>query len=263
FFAPKVSGSEKPTFLVRFETEKGCEFCSEALPSLKRLLETRLSSRGVSFSWPKDSEVLAQPVPTKSKSLFPALSQLQVLQSVRQLDGSVVLRVERATRKDDESGLEIEPQERRYRIIFGLATGKYTEIRSVEVGPTDSTEASSKRLFLEAMSSLGAKVQESETRLASRPTGQNNPEVLLKVAGVRDYFSLAQLKSQVQLALGELEPVSERRLGKGISVLAVSSRLKPSELKVKLNGLAVGAGKLVVNEVLEGESVIEVEADIR
>ncbi|NDD90743.1 hypothetical protein EBZ37_01475 [bacterium] len=263
FFGPKVLGNEKPLFIARVEAQANCEFCAEALPSVKRLLESRFAARGITLSWTKDHEVRTQATSAKPKGEFQGLVQLQALQASRQLDGSVALRVERATHRDDESGLEIQSEDHKFRMVFGVSAGKYTEVRSVEFAATDSTENSSKRLIVEAMSSLGSKVRETETRSAARPAGQELPEVLLKISGVRDYFSVVQLKNQVQLALGELELVSERRLLKGSVVLAVNSKLKPADLKTKLNGLAVGAGKLNVNEVLEGDSVIELEADIR
>jgi hypothetical protein len=57
--------------------------------------------------------------------------------------------------------------------------------------------------------------------------------------------------------------VQERRLGKGRSVLAIRTRLAGSELKKRLNGLQLGASTLVVKDVLEGDAVTELEAEIR
>jgi hypothetical protein len=263
FFAPSLLGTEQPLFLFRVEAQPGCTPCAEAVPSLRRLLESRMAGRGARLSWVKDGELPSTSSLPKPATEFPLLAVMQAQVSGRGAQGVVVLRSERASQRDDESGLELHPEDKKFRLVFGFSAGKITEVRSLEFQATDSTELSSRRLVLEAMGGVGAKVREELARDASKSGGKVDPEALLRVSGVQDYFLLSQLKSQAQLVLGELNPVQERRLAKGRCVLVIRTKLAGSELKKRLNGMQLGASKLVVKDVLEGEAVTELEAEIQ
>jgi hypothetical protein len=263
FFGAKMLGTDQPQFLVRVEADPSCTPCQESIPSLRRLLEARLSSRGVRLMWIKDGEVPPKSALQKAGGEFPSLALIQSLEFARGAQGTVVLRSERATQKDDESGLELHKEDKKFRLILGFSAGKVSEVRSLEFQATDSTEQSSRRLVLETMSGVGAKFLEQATRDATKSEGRIVPEVLVRVAGVRDYYALNQLKSQVQLALGELNPVVERRLAKGRVVLAIRTKLSGAELRKKLQAVALGGTQLMIRDVLEGESGIELEAEIQ
>ncbi len=263
FFAPSLLGIEQPLFLFRVESQPGCIPCSESVPSLRRLLESRMAGRGARLSWMKDGELPALSTLPKPLPEFPLLALMQSQVTHRGAQGVVVLRSERASQKDDESGMELHQEDKKFRLILGFSAGKITEVRSLEFQATDSTELSSRKLVLEAMGGIGARIREELARDSSKFDGRAIPEVLLRVAGVQDYFVLNQLKSQAQLALGELNPVQERRLSKGRSVLAIRTRLTGSELKKRLSGMQLGASRLVIKDVLEGEATTELEAEIQ
>jgi hypothetical protein len=263
FFGPRMLGTDQPQFLARVEADPSCTPCQEALPSLHRLLESRLSSRGVRLARVKDGELPSKSTLQKTTAEFPSLALVQALVSTRGAQGAVVMRFERATQKDDESGLELHKEDRKLRLTLGISAGNIAELRSLEFQATDSTEQSSRRLVLEAMSGVGAKFLEQSMREATKSEGRSIPEVLVRVAGLHDYYELNQLKSQIQLALGELNPVVERRLAKGRVVLAVRTRISGAELRKKLHGVALGGSQLMIRDVLEGESGIELEAEIQ
>lgn len=265
FFAPKALAVEKPQFLVFVEPSPNCPVCHESVPSLKKLIESRLTTRGVQLVFIQDKELA--PLSTKkvppSTSGFVTLDRLKSLQATKGMDGVAAFRLEPMMVQDDESGLEIQDADRRLLVTFGVIAGKFKDVRKLELAATDSIQSTSRKLILESLGSLGAQVLDLETRALDKNEGRGLPEVLVSVKGVRDYGLFLNLKTALQSTLGELEPVLERRMTRGTVVFAIQTKLSGQDLKEKLQGILVGSQKLSVGDVLEAEGKYELQAKIQ
>ncbi|MEN9722651.1 MAG: hypothetical protein RJB38_637 [Pseudomonadota bacterium] len=241
FFAPAALSKESPRFQVQVEAGPGCGFCSRALPALKRTLDMRLSSRGM-------KPFVSSSAPSGATS---AKAEPDGLVSFR------ILKPARLTESDDAHA-----EDRKVVLKFQLSAGSIHEERQLEFAETDSVEESARKLLLEAFTGIGSRVLAAQALDSQKNQPQVSAEVLLKVSGVRDYFILSQLKSQVQLAVTGLQPVVERQLSKGSCILVLKTKFSPAELKAKLQGLALDQGKLTMGEVLVSDSEITLEGQI-
>lgn len=262
FSASQALGVENPKFLVHVEALRGCAPCEDAVPSLTRLLEERLRSRGIQLVW-ITAEELPQAAKGRSSSAgFPLLSRLRELQELKGAQGVVAMRMARPSVQDDESGMEIHIEDRRLRLQFGMQAAEYSEIHRLDFGMLESTQATSRRLLIEAFTSLGRKILDRQRLAGVSGDGFRSAEILLRVAGTRDYAQIQELKSRARERLGPDASVVERKLARGSCVLVVRTTLQGAELKARLNEMAVGSGRLLVAEVLEGEQATELEAKI-
>ena len=263
YFAPASLALEDPQFLVRVEAEPGCVSCGEALPSLRQVLESRISSRGIRAVLVKDSEMPPRSLLFRRTPEFPSLALVKILQDRKLLQGAVVLRIERAVRRDDESGMELHPEDSKLRLVFGFSAGRITEIRQLEFQATDSTELSSRRLLVEAFGSIGSRARELGAAGAPREE-LDDTAPMLRITGLRDYTVLAELKARVTEILGANGIALERRLGRGVCVLALHTRLPAAELRAKLEGLRAGGRRILIREAArDAENRMEWEAAIQ
>ena len=87
---------------------------------------------------------------------------------------------------------------------------------------------------------------------------------MLRITGLRDYAVLAELKARVTEILGANGIALERRLGRGVCVLALHTSLPAAELRSKLEGLPAGGRRLSIREAARDDgNRMEWEAEIQ
>lgn len=275
FHAPDFLGNAEPRFAVRVEADAGCSLCEAAAPALKKLYQSKLEIRDAKAVWFKDEEM---PVAASGGAPeLPRLALLQSLETSRGLQGSLLVRIEAILEKDSETGQVIppaHPEDAKFALRLGLSmntagnTGKNKLIRQVEFQHTEAVEPLARKLWLEAVTELAIKADGSAGAVAGAMTGGAGPaEVLVQVTGVRDYFMLNQLKSQLQLAVGEMQPLIERSLARGRVVLAIRTDRPIDEIRGKISKVTLGAGgtlRLVLSAVpAKGRESLVLEGEIR
>jgi hypothetical protein len=238
FHAPDFLGNAQPRIATRVEADEGCSLCQGAAPVLRKLFQSKLEIREARAQWFKDEELPVASSSTASTSVaeLPRLALLQGLEVSRGLQGSLMARVEAQVLKDAETGQVIEPahpEDAKFVLRLGLSLGKNTRIfRKVEFQYTEPVEPLARKLWLEVMTELAGKTDLAPSLAGAAAAGP--PEVVIQVSGVRDYFQLTQLKAQIQLALGEMQPVIERSLARGRVVLAIRTDRTLDEVRSKL-----------------------------
>jgi hypothetical protein len=246
FYAPSFIGNEQPRVAARIEAGERCPFCEEALPVLKKVLQPRLEHRAMRPLWFRDEEMPntpAQGTPEVLAVQMPRFGFLRALEISRGLQGAVMVRIEPMGQVVDDSS---HAEDGKYVLRLGMTLGRFTVSKKVEFNPTESVETLARRLWTESISELtdrGPKV-ESAPLVASGP-----PEVLLWVYGVRDAFLLSTLKAQIQLSVGGLTPVLERRLLRGKVLLAIRTEKPIEEIRSALSKVTVGSERLVLAAV--------------
>ena len=270
FHAPDYLGNAQPRFAVRVEADAGCSVCESAAPGLRKLFQSKLEVRDAKVVWFKDEEM-----PIAASGGVPELPRLVLLQSLeasRSLQGSLLVRIEAIQEKDSETGAVIppaHPEDAKFALRVGLAMsgGKSRVIRQVEFQYTEPVEALARKLWLEVITDLAIKSDGSSGAVALGAVGAGPAELLLQVTGVRDYFMLNQLKSQLQLAVGDMQPVIERSLSRGRIVLAIRTDRPIEEIRGKISKVTLGptgAQRLVLSSSPDkGHDGLMLEGEIR
>ncbi len=270
FHAPDFLGNAQPRFAVRVEADAGCSVCEAAAPGLRKLFQSKLEIRNAKAVWFKDEEM---PIAASGGAPeLPRLALLQSLETSRGLQGSLLVRIEAILEKDSETGAVIppaHPEDAKFALRLGLAMagGRTRVIRQVEFQYTEPVEPLARKLWLEVITELAIKSDGSSGSAALGAVGAGPAEVLLQVTGVRDYFMLNQLKSQVQLAVGEMQPVIERSLSRGRVVLAIRTDRSMEEIRGKISKVTLGpAGQLrlmLSSSPAKGRDGLVLEGEIR
>lgn len=262
FYGPTHLGNEQPRLAARIEAQEGCEICTAAAPALKKLFQQQLDRRMARPVWFRDQELPSSAPSSAEEPEMPRLGLLRALETSRGLQGAFLLRIESIPTRDEETGRIVQPahpEDAKLLLRLGIVLGgsaRQKIFKKLEFQATDSIEHLARKLWIEAMSDLGSRLEvgpggvQAGTSLAgSQGTPPGRPEVLLRVAGVQDYFQLTALKSQLQLAVGELDPVIERVLARGKVTFAIRSSKSVDEVRASLGAVLIGNKRLVIRGV--------------
>lgn len=275
FYGPTHLGNEQPRLAARIEAQEGCEICTAASPPLKKLFQEQLDRRMARPVWFRDQELPNSAPSSAEEPEMPRMGLLHALEASRGLQGAFLLRIEGIPTRDEETGRIVQPahpEDARLVLKLGLSFGGSTRqkiFKKLEFQATDAIEPLARKLWIEAMSDLGARLEaggggaQTGVSLAAgvgAGASAGRPEVLLRVSGVQDYFQLTALKSQLQLAVGELDPVIERVLARGKVTFAIRTSKSLDEVRSSLGAVLVGNKKLTIRGV---SSVGEILGEIQ
>ncbi|MFN7685413.1 MAG: hypothetical protein ACK5QT_08385 [Oligoflexia bacterium] len=274
FYAPQALSNAEPRVAARIEASEGCSVCTSAIEPLKKLIQARLENRGIRPVWIKDEEMPATPAQGTPPVLAKQLARVGFLRSLeisRSLQGSVLLRVESLVGLDSSpqgQGDAVHSEDAKFSLKMGISLGSWVSFKRVDFQATQPIDGLARRLWTEAMAeftergTFAASVHAAPSNLGTTPSEETwaPSEVLIHVTGVRDYFMLTALKSQLQLAVGELSPVIERVMSRGQVTLAIRTALGAAEVRSKISGISVGQQKLVL---ASGSADLPLEGELK
>lgn len=222
FYAPKSLKKENPTLVVAYLPAKSCPKCVASAPAIRRLLQERLSHRGLSLIWEGSREFSARGDPRQA---------IDGLVAERKAVGSLLVEAGPAPVDSIDAAHE---EDSLFRLRSTLVIGDVAQERQqLDLLDTGDFVRSESKLLTDAFTDLGDKVQ----RMEAGQSVVSHAEIQVEVSGFKDYSQYSKARDQITQSLQGLATVEERRVSRGQVVLAVETDSGLDKVRSSLGAL--------------------------
>lgn len=234
FYAPTRLGGGKPVpILIGLRAETGCGKCTDALPSLKRLLQARLESRGWTPTWATEAEIVTAPgIPLDTLKGASFEDRLRSLATARGLKASSTAQLEavRAPIEDTAHAGEVH-----YQLRYGLDVPELSlrSSNSLEFGARDSFDEGMRKLMAQAWIGAGSGAGTSGTAILTALIDEK-PELSLSFKGIRRAQQVAILKQELANRLRAGATLEQRSVSRGHVTFALKTDETPESVRAEL-----------------------------
>jgi hypothetical protein len=200
--------------LLLLNVDSRCLKCTNAAPTVKKLMIDRATSHGFVPAWITPDELLD--------------SKPSELAQKRNAAGAMEVTLKPAPMDDVDSA---HADEKQYiaKFSFDVRGIDHYEDQS-ELFDTDSFEQISTKMLTQAYVELGAKAQISGASAMKQ-------EMQITVTGFSDFQQYSQLKNSLQAKLKDIASVEERKISRGKAVFAVKTNRSLDDVKKLVHGL--------------------------
>ncbi len=237
FHGTKSPDGQLPTAVVLLKPDLACSVCTQSLPMIRSWVRNRLEKRGLRVDQVSSEEIYSPLTSASSEDPLKSLTERK--------NAAVLVLVQWApVALEDLDSAHADEKKYRLSVEFrALSTDSlhltpFTVKKEKEILDLESFELSLGRVWSDAMTELGSKMEAGETH----STAQDTREYSIEISGIRDFQQLKKIRALLEARLKDFGVLEDRIISHQKFVFAISTHKDQEELRRVLSQLPADSG---------------------